>query len=230
MPQPGLHAILALAARKRLSARRWFALGLVFGSLLPDADSYPQAFAILVQKMDAQAAEAIYHRTFTHTLFFPLALVVLLSLISLVRGGQALRIFGYGLAVGMALLHSLVDIFAWFDGVGLLWPVWSVNLWSWLTLPEDVTNLLRAGNFWAFAAYFAYLAALARRAGTNAVYLPRLRRYTYAQLAFAAIFTVLAFLLPLKTYNLPDGAVFLLLAFPNVVWVTWQMRETIEAA
>ena len=230
MPQPGLHALLALAVRKRLSARRWFALGLVFGSLLPDADGYPQAFAILVQKMDAQAAEALYHRTFTHTLFFPLAVVIALYLISLVRGGGALRVFGYGLAVGMALLHSVVDILGWFDGVGLLWPVWSVNLWGWLDLPDLVLKLLRAGNFWAFAGYFAYLSALARKAGTNADNLPRLRRFTYAQLALAIIFTGLAFVLPFKTYNLPDGAVFLLLAFPNALWVTWWMRETIEAA
>ena len=230
MPQPGLHAILALAARRRLSTRRWFALGLVFGSLLPDADGYPQAFGVLVQKMDAQAAEAMYHRTFTHTLFFPLAVVVLLYLISLVRVGQALRVFGFGLATGMALLHSVVDILGWFDGVGLLWPVWSVNLWSWVTLPEVAANLLRAGNFWAFAGYLAYLAALARKAGTDADYLPRVRRLIYAQLALAVVFTLLAVVLPLKTYNLPDGAAFLLLAFPNVLWVTWRMRETIEKA
>jgi hypothetical protein len=49
MPQPGLHAILALATRRKSAMRRWFALGLVFGALLPDADSYPQAYAIVVR-------------------------------------------------------------------------------------------------------------------------------------------------------------------------------------
>jgi len=230
MPQPGLHAVLALATRKTFSRRRWFALGLVFGSLIPDADSYPQAFAIIARGMDPRTAEAIYHRTFTHSLFLALAVGVVFYSISLLRGGTALRTFGAGLAVGIAVLHSLVDIFAWFDRVGILWPFWSVNLWSWLTLPEIVGKLLRAGNFWAFAGYFAYLAAVASRTGTNRAYLPRLRRYTYAQLALAVLFTVLAFALPARTYNIPDGAAFLFLAYPNALWVTWRMREAIEAA
>jgi membrane-bound metal-dependent hydrolase YbcI (DUF457 family) len=227
MPQPGVHAVLALATRHTFSRKRWFALGLTFGALLPDADSYPQGLAILAG-VDSHTAETIYHRTLTHSLFFALAVAVFFYLISLVRGRAEWRIFGFGLATGMALLHSLVDIFAWFDGVGLLWPLWSINLWAWLTLPDIVTKLLRAANFWAFAAYFVYLSALADKAGTNVSYRPRLRRTLTLQLGLGLVFTVLAFILPLESYNLIDGAAFLLLAYPNALWVTWQMRETIE--
>ena len=228
MPQPGLHAILALATRKTFSKQRWFALGLVFGALLPDADGYPQAFAILVQGIDALTAEAIHHRTYTHTLLFPLGVAVLLYVVSWIRGGQALRTFGLGLAAGMALLHSLVDILGWFDGVGLLWPLRSVNLWNWIQLPEVARSLLRAMNFWAFALYFIYLARLAHKSGMDRAYLPRLQNYTYGQAALGLVFTMLALILPSSTYNTLDGAVFLFLAFPNALWVTGKMRQTIE--
>jgi len=227
MPQPGIHAILALATSKTFSKKPWFSLGLAFGALFPDADGYPQAFAILVSKMDPIQAEAIYHRTLTHSLFFAAGIAILFYLISMIRGGQSLRTFGFGLATGIAVLHIFVDIFAWFDGVGVLWPLWSINLWDWVILPDIIKNLLRAGNFYAFAAYFAYLLVLAARTQSNASYVPRLRLYAYAQLGLGVVFTILSFVLSVKSYNIPDGAVFLFLAYPNVLWVTWKMRETI---
>jgi membrane-bound metal-dependent hydrolase YbcI (DUF457 family) len=229
MPQPGLHAVLALATRKTFSTQHWFALGLTFGALIPDVDSYPQAFAVILGKLDPIEAEAVFHRTLTHSLIFAFAVGLAFTLVSLWRGGQALRTFGLGMATGIVVIHIFVDIFAWFDGVGILWPFWSINLWAWLTLPEIVKNLLRAGNFLAFAAYFAYLAVIARRTQTNSGYLPRLRRYTYVQLGAGIAFTMLAFILSAKTYNYLDGLVFLLLAYPNALWVTWRMRATIEA-
>ena len=64
----------------------------------------------------------------------------------------------------------------------------------------------------------------------NANYLPRLRLYTYVQFGLAVVFTILAVILPVKSYNIPDGAVFLFWAYPNALWVTWRMRETIETA
>ncbi len=230
MPQPGVHAILAVAARRTFSTRRWFPIGLVLGSLIPDADTYAQAYGVLVQSMDAHTAEVVYHRTLTHSLFFAFGLVLILYLVSFVRGGRALRAFGAGLGVGMTLFHILPDILAWFDAVGVLWPLWSVNLWGWIEPPELLIKLLRAANFWSFAGYLYYLSALARKAGTDSGYLPRLRRHTYIQSALGLVFTVLAFMLPSEVYNLPDGAAFLLFGYPNAVWVTWRMRETIEAA
>ena len=228
MPQPGLHAVLALATRKTFSKQHWFALGLTFGALIPDADSYPQAFAILVNKMDPDMAEAIYHRTLTHSLFFAFAVALAFYLASLVRGSQTLRTFGLGVAAGIAMLHILPDTLAWFDGVGVLWPLWSINLWSWLVLPEIVGKLLRAGDFFAFAVYFTYLRIVAQRTNTDTDYLPRLRSYTIVQLGLGAIFTALAFILPAKNYNTPDGAVFLFFAYPNALWITWRMKQTIE--
>jgi len=228
MPQPGVHAVLALAARKPFLKRRWFALGMVFGAMIPDADGYAQAFGVLVQKLDAHTAEALYHRTLTHSFFFAAALLVIFWLISVLRRDQRWLTFGLGLSTGVAVLHIFVDIFLWFDGVGLFWPLWSVNLWSWFTMPEWLSKLLQAGNYWAFLWYFSYLASLARQSGKDAEYLPNFRRWMYLQGGLAVILTVLAFVLPSSSFNTPNGVLFLFVAFPNVLWVTWRMRETIE--
>jgi membrane-bound metal-dependent hydrolase YbcI (DUF457 family) len=112
--------------------------------------------------MDPDTTEAIYHRTLTHSLFFALAVAIIFYLLSLVLSRSEIGTFGFGLATGMALLHTVIDIFAWFDAVGVFWPLWSIDLWGWFTTPEIISNLLRAGNFFAFAAYFAYLSMLAR--------------------------------------------------------------------
>jgi membrane-bound metal-dependent hydrolase YbcI (DUF457 family) len=229
MPQPGIHAVLALATRKTFSKKKWFALGLVFGALLPDADGYAQAYGVLFQGMDGHAAEALYHRTLTHSLFFAAGVALLLYLLSLLRKDNRLAVFGFGLGAGFAVLHTLPDIFIWFDGVGILWPVWSVNLWGWFTMPDWLSKLMQAGNYWAFLWYFAYLDSLARKNGIDANYLPKLRRWMILQGGLGVILTVLAFVLSSTSYDTPNGALFLFVAFPNVLWVTWKMRATIEA-
>jgi len=229
MPHPGFHGVLALAARKTFSTKHWFALGLAFGSMIPDADGYPQAVAIMAQGMDPHVAEAIFHRTFTHTLFFPLAIALIFWLIYLFKRDQTLLNFGLGMATGSAILHSLVDILGFFDGVGLLWPIWSINLYANVQLTDHQVQMLRSVNFLAFTLYFWYLLGIAKKANTNGGYIPRLRSYMYIQAALFVVFFALTFVLPFKTYNTVDGAVFLFLAFPNVLWATWKMRDTIEA-
>jgi len=229
MPHPGFHGVLALAARKGFSKKQWFALGLVFGSMIPDADGYPQAFAIIGQGMDPHLAESIFHRTFTHTLFFPLAIALIFLLIHLFKRDQNLLSFGLGMATGSAILHSLVDIIGFFDGVGLLWPVWSINLYRNTELTDHQVQMLRSVNFLAFALYFWYLLSISRKTNTDMDHQPRLRNYLFVQAGLFVLFFGLTFILPFKTYNTIDGAVFLLFAFPNALWVTWKMRATIEA-
>ncbi len=228
MAQPGLHALLAVATRKTFSPRRWFALGLAFGSLIPDADLYAQAFAFVARGMAPATADRLFHRTFTHSLFFALALWAACYAASWVRGGDGLRTFGAGLALGVALLHTAVDVLTWFDGVGVLWPIWEVNLWAGVHVPEVTGKLLGAGNFYACAAYLASLGWLARRAHTRADYLPRLWLYTLVNLALGIVFTALAFGLPTLAFLGYGAVAFLGFAYPNALWVTWQMRGVLE--
>lgn len=229
MPHPGFHGVIALAARRVFTGRHWFALGLVFGSMLPDADGYPQAFAVIAQGMDPRLADETFHRTFTHTLFFPLAIALIFLVIHLFRKDRSLLNFGLGMAAGAAILHSLVDILGFFDGVGLLWPLWSINLYANVHLSDHQIQMLRSVNFLAFALYLWYLSSIAKKQNTNSGYAPRVRNYGIMQAGLFAVFFALTFVLPFKTYNTVDGAVFLLVAFPNVLWATWKMRETIES-
>jgi hypothetical protein len=197
--------------------------------MLPDLDGYAQAVAVSIAKVDPQVADRVFHRTATHSLLFAMVLAVLFWLASKVKNSPYIANFGYGLATGVAILHGLPDVLAWFDGVGVLWPFFSVNLWGWVQLSDTAENLLHAGNFIAFGLYFGYLMSLARQSGTCASYLPRLHIYTWIQLSLGALFVVLALTLPLKTYSVLDGAVLLLFAFPNALWVTWRAQEAIEA-
>jgi hypothetical protein len=133
------------------------------------------------------------------------------------------------MAGGSALLHSLVDFQGFFDGVGLLWPIWSINLYARISLTDQQIQMLRSVNFLAVAMYFWYLLSLARKTGRKKTYQPWLQKYLLGQAGLFVVFFALTFTLPFKAYNTIDGAVFLFIAFPNVLWVTWKMRETTEA-
>lgn len=91
------------------------------------------------------------------------------------------------------------------------------------------TQMLRSVNFAAIALYFWYLLLLAKRANLNLDYAPPVKAYGFAPALLFVVFLGLAFILPFKTFNTIDWAVFLFLAFPNALWVMWKMRDTIEA-
>lgn len=228
MAQIGLHPVFALAARKTFSTNKWFATGLALGALLPDADSYIVAYGFLLGGMDTSQAQELFHRTFTHSVFFAMGIGLLFYLLSRLRRDKNLATFGFGLATGIAVLHIVPDIFIWFRGVEAFWPLGGINLWGTVSYPENIQRLERATNFWSFSLYFIYLASVARKSNTNQDYMPKLRRYTQVQLGISVLFTLLAFILSSKMYNILDGGALLLFAFPNAMWVTWQMRETIE--
>ena len=228
MPQPGLHGLFALGVLRLRPAPRGFALGLMAGALLPDLDTYPQGIAVVLG-MDPARAEALFHRTLTHSLFFAIGVALALAGSARLRGDRAQMAFAGGWLLGSVGLHILPDLLAWFDGVGILWPLWSVNLWAGVALPHPVPNLLRAMNFYAFAAYLFALGKEARRRGMDRRGLISPRKEVKVQLGLGALFTPLALLLPTSQYNLLDGAAFLLWAYPRVLWITWRMRSVIEA-
>jgi len=121
----------------------------------------------------------------------------------------------------MAVFHILPDILLWFDGVGILWPFASIDLWRGVHLGETAQNLLRAGNFAAFAVYLSLLSRL----------LPdeSVKRCAWVQWGLAGLFGIAALVLPRKTYNLCDGAALLLFAYPSTLWLTWKHRQALEA-
>ncbi len=63
MAQAGIHGLICAAVRKLTPARLWLMLGIVLGSLIPDADNLAVALATVLK----HPTEAL-HRTFTHSL------------------------------------------------------------------------------------------------------------------------------------------------------------------
>ncbi|MCB8984883.1 MAG: metal-dependent hydrolase [Ardenticatenaceae bacterium] len=132
------------------------------GSLLPDADN----LAVAVATVTGGSTEGL-HRTFTHSLFFVLALMSVFWLVGMVVKRPSIGNFGFGLGIGV-LMHILLDLLIWFDGVAILWPLPSwVNFWEEVTPPEWFSNLLMPLEMLFFAAYFYWLSQTARRQGTN---------------------------------------------------------------
>lgn len=229
MPQPGIHAVVAVAARRYYPREAWFTIGAVFGALLPDVDVYAQGVAVLFGGMRPMRAYLTFHNTFTHSLLSAAALWMLLALLSFALRKPRLLQLANGLGLGMTLLHTLPDLFLWFDGVGILWPVYSLNLWGWLHPPDLLRRLLMAGDFYAFYAFFVFLGMLSRRTLTNRSYKIQLRQFSYLQLGMGVIFTLLAVMLPAGIFDLYYTFAYALIAFPNAIYVTWRMRETIIA-
>jgi len=130
MPQNGIHAMVGVAARKWMPNREWLLLGLVLGNMFPDLDNIAVAYATLT-KADTHGL----HRTFTHSLFTIAVMVALFYAIGAVTRNSKWNNFGMGFGAGI-LMHILVDLVAWFNGVELLWPIkYELNFWSWFTVP-----------------------------------------------------------------------------------------------
>lgn len=221
MAQAGIHGLIGTALGRWTPQRTWLMLGIVLGSMLPDADNLAVAVAT-VAKLPAEGL----HRTFTHSLFTILFVVAVFYMIAAITHEPRWGNLGLGMGFGI-LLHILLDLLIWFNGVAILWPFPSwVNLWSGYTPPPWFDKLMMTTEFLFFALYFIGLAALARRQGTDGDYLSRLRVWTWVQMALFAIFTVLVFTMQ-KGFMTPYGLVYLLSLF-LACWVTIRMQKTVE--
>lgn len=222
MAQAGIHGIAGLAVRRWVPSREWLMLGIVLGNLLPDADN----LAVAVATVAGQPTAGL-HRTFTHSLFTVAAIVIAFYLAAWVAKRPRWGNLGLGLSIGV-LMHILLDLLIWFNGVEILWPVPSwVNLWSTITPPEWWTKLMMPAEYLSFALFFALLGARAHRRGTGGDFLPTLRVWTGVQGALFVILTVLVYAMA-RGFIVLHGALYLLslgLAFG----VTIRMRETVEA-
>ncbi len=222
MPQAGIHGVVSLAVQKWAPDREWLILGVVLGNLLPDADNLVVAVATLT----GTSTEGL-HRTFTHSLFTIFAIVVAFYLIGKVTKRPRWGNLGLGLGIGI-LMHLLLDLLMWFNGVEILWPIplW-VNFWTPVILPDWWRKLMLPAEFLAFALFFVMLSRMARKRDTNGDYLPRLRVWTIVQGVLFVAFTILVYSVE-KGFMIPYGALYLLslgLTFGIII----RMRATLEA-
>ncbi len=221
MAQAGIHGLVGVAVRRWTPTRKLLLLGIVLGNLLPDADN----LAVAVATVTGGSTEGM-HRTFTHSLFFVLALVIVFWLVGLVAKRPSLTNLGFGLAIGV-LMHILLDLVIWFNGVEILWPLSSwVNLWEGVTPPDWFSQLMMPLEMLFFAAYFYWLGQSARRQGTNLDKVRGVRVWTAVQFILFLIFTVLVYTLD-SVFMTIYGATYLLSLCVAAV-LTVQMKETIE--
>jgi membrane-bound metal-dependent hydrolase YbcI (DUF457 family) len=222
MPQAGFHGIVGVAARKWMPAKEWLFLGVVLGNLFPDLDNIAVAYATITKS----STEGL-HRTFTHSFFTIIALVILFYIIGALTKNQKWNNFGLGFGAGI-LMHILLDLVAWFNGVELFWPIrYELNFWSWFVMPNWLNILLQSGEFLAFGLFFYFLVSAARRQKTDEDYAPKLKGWGNIQLALFVLFTVL-FFLPQKGITTIFGAVYLLSLIFAIV-MTIRMRKTVES-
>jgi membrane-bound metal-dependent hydrolase YbcI (DUF457 family) len=223
MPQNGIHAMVGVAARKWMPHKEWLLLGVVLGNMAPDLDNLTVAYATLTGG-DTHGL----HRTFTHSVFTILAVLILFYVIGIFSKNQKWTNLGLGLGAGI-LMHILVDLVAWFGGVEIFWPLGGeINFWSWFTVPLWLNILLETGEFLVFGLYFLLLGSLARKHNTDASRQGSTKTLAYVEFALFILFACLFFLngntgLPYTIF----GALYLLSMIVAMVMTT-RMRNTIE--
>ena len=223
MPQNGVHAIVGTLARKWMPQKEWLVLGVVLGNMFPDLDNLAVAYATLT-RADAHGL----HRTFTHSIFTIVAVIVLFYVIATLTKDQKWNNFGIGLGIGI-LMHILLDLILWFNGVQLLWPIrYELNFWSWFVMPDWLQIILDTGEFLTFGLYFLLLGSLSRRQNTNRERQGASKTWAYIEFALFILFTVLFFSIGAEGLQYTIFGALYLLSMIIAIGLTMQMRKTVE--
>jgi membrane-bound metal-dependent hydrolase YbcI (DUF457 family) len=223
MPQNGVHAIAGIAARKWMPQREWLLLGVVLGNMFPDLDNLAVAYATLTGS-DPHGL----HRTFTHSIFTILAILLLFYLVAALTKSQKWNNFGLGLGIGI-LMHILLDLVLWFNGVELLWPIrYELNFWNWFTVPAWLNILLETGEFLSFGLYFFLLASLSQRQNTNRERQGLSKIWAYIEFALFIVFVVLFFSLGTEGLHYTIFGALYLISMIIAIVITIQLRTTVE--
>jgi hypothetical protein len=226
MPQAGLHAIVGTVARKWMPQKEWLVLGVVLGNIFPDLDNLVVAYATLAKLPDPEG----YHRTFTHSVFTVVAMMILFYLIAAVTRNWKWNNFGTGFGIGI-LMHIGVDLVLWFNGVELLWPLstFELNFWSWFVTPGWLKILLDTGEFLMFGLYFLLLGSLARKQNTDVDRQRSPGMWAFLQFALFILFTLMFFVMGTKGLHYTVFGALYLLSMIIAMIVTIRMRQTIES-
>jgi len=229
MPQNGIHAIVGIASRKWMPKKEWLLLGVVLGNMFPDLDNLVTAYATLALGQPSDQAAEIYHRTFTHSVFTIVAMVILFYIIAAVTKNEKWKNFGVGFGVGI-LMHILVDLVLWFNGVQLFWPFGGeLNFWTGVTVPAWLKIILDTGEFLAFGLYFMLLVSLSQRHTTDAARQNSTRTWAYIEFALFVLFTVLFFAIGTKGLHYQIFGALYLISLIVGMTITARMKDTVES-
>ena len=197
--------------------------------MMPDMDNYLVAIGTVT---GVEAPGEIFHRTFTHSVFTILFLVVLFYIVSTATRDERWKNLGYGLGVGVGL-HMLLDLAIWFNGVPLFWPLGTeLNFWGNYSPPEALVKFLNPAELLFFGLFFYWLLQSAVKTKTNVPSQPTVRTWAYVMFALFAVFLVLAYVdvgTFTATKDLIYGLVYLV-GLTAAFVLTIRMRATLEAA
>jgi membrane-bound metal-dependent hydrolase YbcI (DUF457 family) len=172
-------------------------------------------------------AEGI-HRTATHSIFFMSAVVLVFYLIGQWRKDVRWSNLGLGLGLGI-LLHTLLDLLVWFNGVNLFWPLGGeINLWANVIPPPWFIKFMDPAEFLCFGIFLWVLGNWARKYKTDADFAGKHRMWMMIEFALFVIFTPLAYIM-IKGFLTIFGALYLF-SIMTAFFVTIRMRKTVEAA
>src|SRR5688572_17124985 len=223
MPQAGLHGLSGMAVSKFAGKREWLLLGIILGTILPDMDNIAVAVATLA-KLDPHGL----HRTFTHSVFFVIAIVFVFYLIGQARKQPRWSNLGLGLGIGVTM-HILLDLLGWFNGVYVFWPIdYELNLWRNAQPPAWFMVFMDPAEMLMFALYLYALGVWARKYGTNMDFQPKLFNWMIFELVLFLLFAPLAYVMDTIFLTI-FGALYVFSLF-MVFFVTIRMRDTVEAA
>jgi len=221
MAQAGIHSMVGVAVRKWAPKAEWLMLGIVLGNLFPDTDNLAVAIAT-VAKLPTEGL----HRTFAHSIFTIVAILAIFYIIAAITKKPRWNTLGIGLGIGV-LMHILLDLLIWFNGVAILWPIPSwINLWAGYTPPEWFDKLMVSAEYLFLALYFVLLYSLARKYETDQDYLKTILVWIIIQAVLFIVFTVLVYTMS-KGFTTINGAVYLLSLF-LAIGVTIRARKTVE--
>ena len=221
MAQAGIHGLVGAAIRKWVPKAEWLMLGILLGNLFPDTDNLAVAIAT-VAKLPTQGL----HRTFTHSLFTIVAILAICYTMAAFTKKPRWNMLGIGLGMGV-LMHILLDLLIWFNGVAILWPISSwINLWAGYTPPEWFHKLMLPAEYLFLALYFFLLYSLARKYNTDQDYQKKLSGWTILQAVLFVVFTVLVYTMS-KGFTTINGVAYLFSLF-LAIGVTIRVRRTVE--
>ena len=224
MPQNGVHAIIGTVTRKWMPQKEWLLLGVVLGNMFPDLDNLVVAYATLAKLPDPEG----FHRTFTHSIFTIALILVLFYIIAAVTQNEKWKNFGNGFGVGI-LMHILVDLVLWFNGVALLWPIqYELNFWSWFVTPAWLKIFLDTGEFLAFGLYFLLLNSLSQKQNTDGDRRRSLNMWAIVQFTLFILFTLMFFVMGAKGLQYTIFGALYLISMIIAMSVTIRMRRTVE--
>jgi len=225
MPQNGIHAIVGIVSRKWMPKKEWLLLGVVLGNMFPDLDNFVVAYATLAKLPNPES----YHRTFTHSIFTIIATVILFYILGALTKNEKWQNFGMGFGSGI-LMHIVLDLVLWFNGVELLWPIkFELNFWSWFVMPAWLKIFMDTGEFLAFGFYFLLLGSLAIRYSTDVNRRGSSKVWACIEFALFVLFTGLFFIIGTKGLHYQVFGGLYLFSLIVAIMLTIRMKQTIES-